>query len=187
MWERREYISKAQPVTLEQLLRENSWIIRKNEYWEKASNLEALKNTFVTLAKIYTSREKKGKSPKQTVHDIAIAEIKEVQWSKDKGVAISAKLLATTKPIDTELDATILLAPPIAGLDWMARVSLADFAQFTTVLRTRSLTCLVFEVGRKADTLFSKFLKEEAQRDSASTAPIDPLGEELRNSNLSTE
>jgi len=187
MWDRREYISKAQPVTLQQLLRENSWVVRKNEDWEKASNLDSLKGTFVTLAKIYTSREKKGKSPKQTLHDIAIAEIKEVQWSKEKGVAISAKLLATTKPISTELDATILLAPPMAGLDWMARVSLADFAQFTTVLQTKSLTCLVFEVGRKTDALFSKFLKEEVQRDAASTAPSDPLGEQLRNLDLPKE
>ena len=184
MWDRREYVSKAQPVTLQQLLRENSWVVRKNEAWEKASNLGSLKGTFVTLAKIYISREKKGKSPKQTLHDIAIAEIQEVTWSKEKGVAISAKLLATTKLIPTELDATILLTPPIAGLDWMARVSLADLAQFNTVLSTESLTCLVFEVGRKADALFSKFLKEEVQRDAASTAPTDPLGEQLRDSNL---
>lgn len=184
MWGRREYTSKAQPVTLQQLLRENSWVVRKNEYWEKASSLDSLKGTFVTLAKIYTSREKKGKSPKQTLHDIAIAEIKEVQWSKEKGVAISATLLATTKPFRTELDATILLVPPIVGLDWMARVSLADFAQFKTVLQTKSLTCLVFEVGRKADTLFSKFLEEEAQRDAASGTNSDPLGELLRDSNL---
>jgi hypothetical protein len=67
----------------------------------------------------------------------------------------------------------------MAGLDWMARVSLADLAQFNTVLSTKSLTCLVFEVGRKADALFSKFLKEEVQRDAASTAPSDPLGEQL--------
>jgi hypothetical protein len=187
MWDRREYISKAQPVRFEQLLRENSWVVKKNEAWENAPNLESLNGTFVTLAKIYTSREKKGKSPKQTLHEIAIAEVTEVQWSKERGVAISAKMHATTKPQPTELNVTVLLAPPLAGPDWMARVSLADLAQFNTVLQTKSLTCLVFEVGRKADSLFNKFLKEEAQRDAASVTTGDPLGEELRNSDLLKE
>jgi len=180
MWDNKQYISQAKPVTLEALLRENDWVIRKTKEWEAVSDLGSLKGKSITLGKVYISTDRKGKNPKKTINDIAIAEIREAQWTKEKGVAISAKLFARTRPQPTELNVTVLLAPPTAGLDWMARVSLADFAQFTTVVQTKSLTCLVFEIGRKADVLFSKFLKEEALRDAASAAPRDPGGDELR-------
>jgi hypothetical protein len=184
MWDHREYIGSVKPVTLDQLLRENSWVIRKNESWENLPNLESLKGQSVVLGKVYTSTDKKGKNNKKTINDIAIGEIQEVRWSKDTGVTLSVRMFAKTQPKPTELDITIVLNAPALNDDWMRRVRVPDLTQFNAVYQTKSLTCLVFEIGRKTDLLFGAFLKGTARQNPSSPKPTDPLGEELRNTNL---
>ena len=93
-------------------------------------------------------------------------------------------MFAKTKPNPTELDVTIALTPPTTNLDWMHRISLPNHIQFNTVQQTKPFTCLVFEIGRKADLLFGVFLKGTERQDPNSPKPTDPLGEELRNANL---
>jgi hypothetical protein len=181
MWDKDNirYSVQANPVTLDKLLRENQLVIRKNDAWDQLTNLEALKNQSVVVGQVYTEKVKKGKPAKQKIRDIAIAEIKDVQWNSG-GVAISVKLHATTKPNPTELDAQIVLVPPVEGIDWMKRVSLPNRAHFNVVFEVKSLTCLVFEIGRKADRLFNIWLKEQAPSDAAVEPAFEALGKLLQ-------
>jgi hypothetical protein len=62
----------------------------------------------------------------------------------------------------------------------MKRVSLPNRAHFNVVFEVKSLTCLVFEIGRKADRLFNIWLKEQAPSDAAVEPAFEALGKLLQ-------
>lgn len=176
-----EHIPKAKTVTLDTLLRENSFVIKKNPVFDELSEIEGLNRQGIDLAKIYPAKDKKGKP---RIKEIARAEIKEVKWSKESGLTLLINMFATTKPEVTEINAKILVLNPSEQLTFEERVRIPDRFDQSAILQSKSLTCLTVKIAQKADELLNKFLENQRQQAANQTTTQDSQDNLLNNTTL---